>query len=86
LSHVELIEVLKQLYGQQHFEVGLEMGLLAAFGFIGKDGDYYFRTLGDSRLFFSFQGLNVVRFRSDIVNSYFKNSRSRLDILKRNIG
>lgn len=85
VSRLELIEILKWIYGDHNIDIHLELGLLAAFGLVGIDDDLYFRKRGDARLFFSLRGLNVVRFRSDIVNSYYKYSRSRLDILKRNL-
>ncbi|MCX6121992.1 MAG: retron St85 family effector protein [Ignavibacteriales bacterium] len=84
LRYSELIEILHFIYGDHSIDINLEMGLLAAFGFVSKQDDYYFRTLGDSKLFFFFQGLNIIRFRSDIINCYFKlrKSRERLEILK----
>jgi hypothetical protein len=85
LSEIELIQLLKTIFGQYEYDVRMELGLLEALRLVKKNGDYFIRFAGDSKLFFRFQGLNVIRFRSDVINSYFKHSRARLEVLRKNI-
>lgn len=85
ISHKEIIRILTICYGEQAFEVKLELHLLDALGLTTTIDGYYLRPRDNQRLFLAYRGLNEISLRSDVLNHYHKYSRQRVEILKRKV-
>jgi len=85
LKRSELIELLKNLYGEYYFKnLAIELAMLGALGLLEAKrecGEYLVRSLEDRGLFYDFRGLHEPMFRGNILNYYYKKSRERIDVL-----
>jgi len=83
VKKVEILKMLKFIYGEDksYDEIYLLIPLLVALDLIRVEKGYLVRTLQEFRLYYSFTGIDINRFRSNILNNYFKNSRERFELL-----
>lgn len=82
LSHKELIQVFKTLYGENAFDISIDTSLLIALGLIEKPHDYYLQCSCNNEKFFGFYGVNEANARAAIVNHYHKYFRNKAIALK----
>lgn len=82
LSHHELIDILIFLFGQNSFDLHIEIGLLETLNFIFKQNSHLMKTIDEPRMFFDYEGINAISLRSEIINHYHKYSPTRISILR----
>jgi hypothetical protein len=87
VKQVEILETLKFIYGKDksYDEIYLLVPLLIALGLVKNKEDYLIRTLHESRLYYSYTGVDINRVRANVLNNYFKNSRKRFELLSSRI-
>lgn len=72
ISHKELIAVLEKLFGIDNYDIFFELGLLEALKLVFRVKSFYLRARGDTRYFFKFGNVNLIKYRSTIINHYHK--------------
>jgi hypothetical protein len=82
LAFQDLLNLLKGIFGENHFDIDLELSMLFALGLVVKSGAFYWRSLKDRGLFFRFAGLNETVMRCQLINHYHKYFPERTDVLK----
>lgn len=82
----ELIEILKYIYGDNDYEIDIELNMLEVLGLIKKLDLYFVRSTDDQQLFFKLVSFNEIKNRASIINHYHKYSRDKVSILRRKIG
>lgn len=82
VSHHELIQILKELFGEKDFDISVDTSLLISLGLIKKIKEYYVQSYCGEGRFFKFQGVNEVNARAAIVNHYHKYFKSKVHALK----
>lgn len=87
INYRELIDLLKSLYGDENFEIKIDISLLEALKLIHRtDNGYYVRNIVDKNMFYEFKGINEVFVRALIINYYHKYYRDKLKLLKSRSG
>jgi hypothetical protein len=82
ISHKEVINILKHIFGYSHFDVRLDLHMLEALRLVRRIDGYYVREIEERRLFFTYPGLRQLRIRSDVINHYHKYARGRTAVLR----
>jgi hypothetical protein len=85
ISHQELINTLKFIYGDNGYDINVEISLLIAMRLIESIEGYYVRISGDFGRFIRFYSINETHLRATIVNYYHKYSKKRCHILRKKI-
>jgi len=86
ISYKELINILKFLFGENHsYDIKLILSLQRALDLIVFDSGWYMRSGKDPKLFFSYRGLNISVFKSNVLNNYFKYSKNRVVKLRNRV-
>jgi hypothetical protein len=86
VNRQELIYTLKYIYGDNSYDISVELGLLMAMRLIQSIDGYYVRISGDFGRFIRFKSINETLVRSNIVNHYHKYFSDRCLILRKKIG
>lgn len=74
----EVVEVLRFLYGESHFDIALELALLRSFGLVKHDDGWLCYTPLEPAFFYDYADTNSVLLRSMVVRHYHQNYRDRL--------
>lgn len=81
ITKKELISLLNYFYGNYYFDIHVDITLLSTLGFVNRINEYYVKSLGESKYFFKYYGLNTVSLRSQVINHYHKYLGDKLTIL-----
>ena len=86
VSLIEIIEILRELYQKEYFDINIEINMLEVLKLIVKKHEYFIRTTDDQKLFFDITGFNEIRNRAEIINFYHKYNYRKVDALLYKIG
>jgi len=81
LARREIFDLLAYFYGENRFNIKLDLHLLEALGLAVTCKGYYLRNTDSQRLFFLYHGVDTMAVRSDVVNHYHKYARDRVQCL-----
>lgn len=77
LSHKELIHILKIYFGDESFDLHLELSMLFVLRLARRTDKDYLCCNERQQFYFSYPGVNTATLRSIVVNHYHKYSRAR---------
>ena len=86
INHQELIYLLLGFYGDNQFDIRLDLSLLEALNLVKRIDRYYIKNSADKNLFFEYKGVNELTIRALIVNYYHKYFRDKITLLKERVG
>ncbi len=77
----ELINLLNYLYGGDSFDINLILAFLNSLNLIHSVDKYHIRSTKDSKLFYTYNVIDIKKIRASILQNYYKNSRKRYRLL-----
>jgi len=80
IRHRELIEVLKYLFGDNDFEIRVEISLLEAIGLLRRVDRHLTCAARPQDLFFDYRGFNAVRHRCSTVTHFHKYWPAKVEV------
>jgi hypothetical protein len=82
LTHQELIALLIIIYGENNYNLSIEIAMLKALGMIREYNKYYISNIDKKQLYFDYRGMNVTILRASVINHYHKYYKGKIEILK----
>lgn len=86
INHQELINLLISFYGNNKFDIRLDLSLLEALNLVKRINKHYIKNNINKNMFFEYKGVNELVIRSLIVNYYHKYFRDKVILLKERAG
>jgi len=80
ITYAEIINVLNGLYGDNKYDISFEMSFLQSIDLIKYVNKYYISTMSEKNLFFIYSDINIIKYRSNLLNLYYKYDHERINI------
>ncbi len=77
LTHKELIDILKTYFGEESFDIHLELDMLLVLKLARRTAEEYLCCNERRQFYFSYPGIDVVALRAIVVNHYHKYFKAR---------
>jgi hypothetical protein len=80
ITYGEIINVLTDLYGNNKYDINFEISFLQSIDLIKNiQKKYYISTMSEKSLFFMYAGINIIKYRSNLLNLYCKYDNERIN-------
>ena len=77
----ELVSLLVFLWGQNNYEIHMEVAMLKALNMIKESDEYLLHNPTSINLYFDYPGINILKLKSYIINHFHKYSKVRKKII-----